>query len=39
MDRKKEVPPGKKPYFVLPILNWHEVWLLGGGERRGGGAD
>jgi hypothetical protein len=29
MDRKKEVPPGKKPYFVLPILNWHEV-------RRGG---
>ncbi|KIY93513.1 hypothetical protein MNEG_14449 [Monoraphidium neglectum] len=27
MDRKKEVPPGKKPYFVLPILNWHEGHL------------
>ena len=25
MDRKKEVPPGKRPYFVLPVLNWHEV--------------
>jgi len=26
-DRKKEVPPGKRPYFVLPVLNWHDGHL------------
>ena len=25
LDRKGEVPAGEKPYFRLPILNYHEV--------------
>jgi hypothetical protein len=25
MDRKNEVPAGKENYYVLPIVNWHEV--------------
>jgi hypothetical protein len=33
MDRKKEVPPGKLPYFVLPILNWHAVRARAGPAR------
>ncbi|KIZ03879.1 hypothetical protein MNEG_4075 [Monoraphidium neglectum] len=27
LDRKKEVPPGKKPYFIQPIINWHDGHL------------
>lgn len=23
-DRRGEVPPGKKPYYVTPIFHWHE---------------
>ncbi|MGE0717373.1 MAG: TauD/TfdA family dioxygenase [Alphaproteobacteria bacterium] len=22
-DRRGEVPPGMKPYFLIPVLNWH----------------
>lgn len=25
MDRKNEVPAGKENYYVLPIVNWHQV--------------
>jgi hypothetical protein len=25
MDRKNEVPAGKDNYYVLPIVNWHQV--------------
>lgn len=25
MDRKNEVPAGKENYYVLPVVNWHEV--------------
>jgi hypothetical protein len=25
LDRKDEVPPGKAPYFILPIANFHKV--------------
>jgi hypothetical protein len=28
MDRKNEVPAGKENYYVLPIVNWHQVGLL-----------
>ena len=23
-DRRGEVPPGAKPYFEIPVFNWHE---------------
>lgn len=23
-DRRGEVPPGAKPYFMIPVFNWHE---------------
>ena len=23
-DRRGEVPPGEKPYFTIPVFNWHE---------------
>ncbi|WIA23850.1 hypothetical protein OEZ85_013508 [Tetradesmus obliquus] len=26
-DRKGEVPPGKKPYFLIPVFNYHEGYL------------
>jgi hypothetical protein len=29
-DRKNEVPAGKEPFFILPVLNFHEVGLLQG---------
>lgn len=25
VDRKGEIPEGKKPYFRLPIMNYHKV--------------
>ncbi len=25
LDRKNEIPAGKKPYFVLPVFNYHKV--------------
>jgi hypothetical protein len=28
MDRKNEVPAGKENFYVLPIVNWHEVGAL-----------
>ncbi len=34
----QEVPPGKLPYFVLPILNWHAVGGGGGGGALAGGS-
>lgn len=29
-DRKNEVPAGKEPFFILPVLNFHEVGVLQG---------
>jgi hypothetical protein len=26
-DRRGEVPEGQKPYFEIPVLNWHEGFL------------
>jgi hypothetical protein len=26
-DRRGEVPPGRKPYFSIPVFNWHEGLL------------
>jgi hypothetical protein len=26
-DRRGEVPPGQKPYFRIPVFNWHEGFL------------
>lgn len=26
-DRKGEVPPGKKPFFEIPVFNYHKGWL------------
>jgi len=26
-DRRGEVPDGQKPYFEIPVLNWHEGFL------------
>lgn len=26
-DRKGEVPPGKKPFFAIPVFNYHEGYL------------
>lgn len=26
-DRRGEVPEGKKPYFEIPVFNWHEGFL------------
>ena len=28
-DRRGEVPEGKKPYFMIPVLNWHDNKLTG----------
>ena len=27
LDRKNEIPAGKKPYFVLPVFNRYKVSL------------
>ena len=35
-DRRGEVPPGAKPYFEIPVLNWHiPAPASGGGSGRG----
>jgi hypothetical protein len=26
-DRRGEVPPGRKPYFEIPVFNWHQGFL------------
>lgn len=26
-DRRGEIPPGQKPYFSIPVFNWHEGLL------------
>ena len=28
-DRKGEIPEGKKPFFEIPVFNYHKVRLLG----------
>ena len=30
LDRKNEIPAGKKPYFVLPVFTRHKVhsWMF-----------
>lgn len=28
-DRRGEVPEGKKPYFMIPVFNWHDNKLTG----------
>jgi hypothetical protein len=25
LDRKGELPPGKLPFFVMPVVHWHKV--------------
>ena len=27
LDRKNEIPEGKKPYYTLPVFNHHQVAL------------
>jgi len=33
-DRRGEVPEGQKPYFEIPVLNWHEGYLTGIYQRQ-----
>jgi hypothetical protein len=33
-DRRGEVPPGQKPYFEIPVLNWHDGQLTGIYQRQ-----
>ena len=33
-DRRGEVPEGQKPYFEIPVLNWHEGFLTGLYQRQ-----
>jgi hypothetical protein len=33
-DRRGEIPPGQKPYFEIPVLNWHEGRLTGLYQRQ-----
>lgn len=33
-DRRGEVPDGEKPYFEIPVLNWHEGALTGIYQRQ-----
>lgn len=33
-DRRGEVPHGEKPYFEIPILNWHDGKLTGMYQRQ-----
>ena len=32
-DRRGETPPGEKPYFTIPVFNWHEDRLTGVYQR------
>jgi hypothetical protein len=34
VDRRGEIPPGMKPYYTIPIFNWHEGLLTGYYVRR-----
>ncbi len=33
-DRRGEVPEGQKPYFEIPVLNWHQGFLTGLYQRQ-----
>ena len=33
-DRRGEVPEGEKPYFMIPVLNWHNDQLTGIYQRQ-----
>jgi len=33
-DRRGEVPPGELPYFLIPVLNWHDGALTGIYQRQ-----
>ena len=33
-DRRGEVPEGQKPYFEIPVLNWHAGFLTGLYQRQ-----
>ncbi|MDF2366885.1 MAG: TauD/TfdA family dioxygenase [Sneathiella sp.] len=33
-DRRGEVPPGEKPFFEIPVLNWHAGFLTGLYQRQ-----
>ena len=33
-DRRGEVPAGEKPYFMIPVLNWHNGQLTGIYQRQ-----
>jgi hypothetical protein len=33
-DHRSEVPPGGRPWFSIPVLNWHEGHLTGIYQRR-----
>lgn len=33
-DRRGEVPEGEKPFFEIPVLNWHEGFLTGMYQRQ-----
>ncbi|MEM6662864.1 MAG: TauD/TfdA family dioxygenase, partial [Pseudomonadota bacterium] len=33
-DRRGEVPDGMKPWFEIPVLNWHEGYLTGLYQRQ-----
>ena len=33
-DRRGEVPEGEKPYFMIPVLNWHNNQLTGIYQRQ-----
>jgi hypothetical protein len=34
VDRRGEVPPGMKPYYTIPVFNWHAGLLTGYYVRR-----
>lgn len=33
-DRRGEIPEGEKPFFEIPVLNWHEGFLTGIYQRQ-----
>ena len=33
-DRRGEIPEGEKPYFKIPVLNWHQGLLTGMYQRQ-----
>lgn len=34
VDRRGEIPPGMKPYYAIPVFNWHASLLTGYYVRR-----